>query len=83
MIRYPPYVLFMGSDSEHGTSHGTAYPYDTHVPLVFVGAGIPAGSRGEAVRTIDIAPTLAGILGVRPTAEIDGHPLPITLRDRD
>jgi hypothetical protein len=75
MIRYAPYVLFMGSDAEHGTSHGTAYPYDTHVPLVFVGAGMPAGRRNEPVRTVDIAPTLARLLGVKPGGEIDGRPL--------
>ena len=53
-----PYYLF-GSE---GTSHGTPYNYDTHVPLIFYGFGISAGVHTEHVGVSDVAPTLAALL---------------------
>ncbi len=47
-----------------GTTHGQPYDYDNHVPLVWFGAGVPAGRRLERVGVDDLAPTLAGLLGV-------------------
>ncbi len=55
-----------------GTSHGTPYRFDTHIPMVFFGAGVPAGLRTERVHTTDLAPTLAGLLGAAPPADVDG-----------
>ncbi len=80
LIRYQPYVLFTNSDSEHGTSHFTPYDYDTHVPLVFFGAGLAPGRRGERVKTVDIAPTLARLLAITPPVEVDGHALGATAK---
>jgi hypothetical protein len=52
-------------------NHGTTYDYDTHVPLVFMGAGIHPGSYSRAARTNDIAVTLSDILRVlKPSAAI-------------
>ncbi len=50
--------------SKEGTSHGTPFSYDTHVPIIFLGRGIRPGRYDENVRTADIAPTLAALLGV-------------------
>ena len=47
-----------------GTTHGTPYPYDSHVPLIFMGPGIRAGRYGEQVALNDVAPTLATRLAV-------------------
>jgi hypothetical protein len=58
-----------------GTSHGTPYLYDRAVPLVFFGPGVEAGTVRGAARTVDLAPTLAGMLGVPTPAELDGEPL--------
>ena len=58
-----------------GTTHGTPYWYDRHVPLVFWGPGIDAGRIREGVATVDIAPTLAKRLGVTTPVELDGRPL--------
>jgi len=57
------------------TSHGTAWPYDSHVPLVIAGRGVQSSTRGERVRTADLAPTLAGLVAVPPLGEIDGADL--------
>ncbi|CAA9499808.1 MAG: Alkaline phosphatase; Type I phosphodiesterase/nucleotide pyrophosphatase precursor [uncultured Sphingomonas sp.] len=47
--------------------HGTPWDYDRRVPILFWHRGVKAAVSAEAVETIDIMPTLAGILGV-PTA---------------
>jgi predicted AlkP superfamily pyrophosphatase or phosphodiesterase len=58
-------------------SHGSPHDYDSHVPLVFSGFGVRPGVRTQFVRTVDIAPTLAKLLGVKVGEVIDGVPLPI------
>ena len=55
-----PYYLFEAT----GTSHGTPFDYDNHVPIVWMGAGIKAGSYSRSVSVNDVAPTLASILQV-------------------
>ncbi len=57
-----PYWLFGGGTK--GTSHGTTFDYDTHVPLIFMGPGIKPGKYYESVAVNDIAPTLAALLEV-------------------
>jgi arylsulfatase A-like enzyme len=46
--------------------HGSPWRYDTHVPLAFVGAGIPAQRISRPVETVDVAPTLSLLLGAKP-----------------
>jgi hypothetical protein len=53
-----PYWLF----AQSGTSHGTTFSYDSHVPLIFMGPGIRAGQYSESIVLNDVAPTLAVIL---------------------
>lgn len=45
-----------------GTTHGTGYSYDTRVPLLFYGKGIPQGESFEQVEITDIAPTISNML---------------------
>ncbi len=47
-----------------GTTHGTPYSYDTHIPLVLLGPGIRPGRYPKAVALNDLAPTLATLLEV-------------------
>ncbi|MCP3978230.1 MAG: alkaline phosphatase family protein [bacterium] len=54
------------------TTHGTPYRYDTHVPLIFHGAGFVAKRDDRPVRTVDVAPTLAHLLGLSPSTDFDG-----------
>ena len=61
MILQDDYYLFDGT----GTSHGTPYNYDTHVPVIFMGAGIKSGHYYQRISPNDIAPTLAAIAGVQ------------------
>jgi predicted AlkP superfamily pyrophosphatase or phosphodiesterase len=48
-----------------GTNHGSAQPYDSHVPVVFYGAGISPGTYTGDASPVDVAPTLAALAGVR------------------
>ena len=50
--------------SKQGTSHGSAYNYDTQVPLLFYGKGISALNVYEEVEITAITPTLALLLGL-------------------
>jgi arylsulfatase A-like enzyme len=50
------------------------------VPLVFYGAGIAPGKHSEFVRTVDLAPTLASLLGIKPLEPLDGVPLGAALQ---
>ncbi|MCA9738979.1 MAG: alkaline phosphatase family protein [Gemmatimonadetes bacterium] len=61
-----------------GTTHGSPYLYDRSVPLVFLGAGVRAGSSDEPARTVDFAPTLAALAGIPTPADLDGRPLPVS-----
>jgi predicted AlkP superfamily pyrophosphatase or phosphodiesterase len=47
-----------------GTTHGSAYAYDTHVPLVWYGYRLTPGATYNAVSITDIAPTLAALLRI-------------------
>lgn len=74
-----PYWFFGSASS--GTSHGSPYAYDTNVPLVLSGAKwIKPGSYGQYAETVDIAPTLATLLHVRPPAAAEGRVLTELLR---
>jgi len=46
------------------TTHGAPYTYDTHVPLIFYGAGIAPGTYHSDASPADIAPTLATLLKI-------------------
>jgi len=59
-----------------GASHGTGYAYDTHVPLLWWGPGIPAGVVSYAPHTItDIAPTAAMLLNSKLPSACTGQPI--------
>lgn len=62
-------------DRKTGVNHSTPYRYDTHVPLLWLGAGVPRGERTERVGTDDIAPTLLHLLGIKPAAGMRGRDL--------
>jgi predicted AlkP superfamily pyrophosphatase or phosphodiesterase len=48
-----------------GTTHGSWNPYDSHIPLLWYGAGIPKGETYRTVHMTDIAATLAALLHIQ------------------
>lgn len=77
MVQTPEYYL---SSQGRGTSHGSPYRYDTHVPIVFMLPGGGASRVTERVETVDIAPTIADLLDLEVTEEPDGRSLRELLR---
>lgn len=63
-----------------GANHGSGYDYDTHVPLLWFGKGIPHGTSSRIVHPVDIAPTLVKILNLQGQVEMTGKPLPEILK---
>ena len=59
-----------------GTTHGSSYSYDTHVPLIFWGGEIPQGQTDRKVNIRDIAPTISTLLGISYPNGCTGNPLP-------
>jgi arylsulfatase A-like enzyme len=66
-----PYWIAAGA----GTTHGTPYSYDTHVPLLLSGPGVRPGRYHEAVALNDLAPTLATLLEVETPSGSTGRVL--------
>jgi arylsulfatase A-like enzyme len=66
-----PYWIF----TQTGATHGTTFDYDTHVPVIFMGAGIKPGRYDNTIYPNDVAPTLATILDVETPAGSIGRVL--------
>lgn len=58
-----------------GTTHGASYSYDTHVPVLFYGQGIPKGSSVNKINVVDIAPTISLMLHMSFPNGTTGKPL--------
>lgn len=64
--------------SKTGTTHGSAFSYDTHVPIMFFGYKIPSGFSHHLANISDIAPTLAAILQISQPNACIGNVLSFT-----
>lgn len=53
------------SGAKTGTTHGSWYPYDSHIPLLFMGCGIKSGTMYRETYMSDIAPTISSLLKIQ------------------
>lgn len=67
-----PFLLMSGATT--GTSHGTPYNYDTHVPVCFYGSAFKPGRYADVFYITDIAPTLCAALHIDVPAASIGKP---------
>ncbi|KAL3927810.1 MAG: hypothetical protein SGPRY_002661, partial [Prymnesium sp.] len=87
---------YFALSSDHGFQLGQlnilmdkrqVYDWNTRIPLIFRGPGIPAGSvLRHAATLVDLAPTWLGLAGVEQPAEMDGRslvPLLVNASDRN
>jgi predicted AlkP superfamily pyrophosphatase or phosphodiesterase len=58
-----------------GTTHGSPYNYDTHVPMIFYGSGVKQGSSVAYHSITDIAPTISVILKIMFPSGCTGQPM--------
>jgi predicted AlkP superfamily pyrophosphatase or phosphodiesterase len=77
VISLEPYAYWAGTPI---ATHGTPNDEDAHVPLLLWGSAIRPGRYDEFARVVDLAPTLAKIVGVPPLERLDGHVLTRALR---
>jgi predicted AlkP superfamily pyrophosphatase or phosphodiesterase len=72
-----PYIKenYLLTDRLTGTTHVSPHDYDRHVPLIVWGDGIPPGRIADPVRTVDIAPTVATLVGIAAPVDLDGRDL--------
>jgi hypothetical protein len=70
-ILIDPYWMRSG----HGTTHGTPYPYDTHIPLVFRGPGIRPGRYHRHADLNDVAATVATLIATELPSGCSGRVL--------
>jgi len=79
IIQQPYWFLF--DKGPIPAMHGSPWRYDTHVPIIFSGPGIPAKKVYRRVHPVDVAPTIATRLGMSPPASAQGSPLPEVLEE--
>ena len=73
---FDPYVFISDFDGlAVASTHGSPWRYDSHVPVMFAGAGLEPATVSRAITPYDIAPTLANLLGVKPPSASIGQPL--------
>lgn len=58
-----------------GTSHGSTYSYDTHVPLLWYGWNIKPGYTNANIEITDIAATISALLNIMPPNASSGKPI--------
>jgi predicted AlkP superfamily pyrophosphatase or phosphodiesterase len=74
--------FLVDKDPLYSFMHGSPWPYDTHLPLLFHGkAFVRAGTFTDAVAQQDVAPTLASLIGIAPPATTTGRTLTAALLD--
>ncbi len=73
-VRFSEWCLL--SSKSYGTSHGSPYEYDTHVPVAFLWPGVGPATVTRNIFTVDVAPTIGAILGLPIPASTDGRSLP-------
>ena len=66
---------WLESYAKTGSTHGSWNPYDTHIPLVFMGWGIRHGSSNATIHMTDIAPTVAALLHIQMPSGCIGTPI--------
>src|SRR5713101_4235974 len=59
----------------NGTDHETPFSYDTHVPLAFYGLAFQPGTYRTHAKPVDLAVTLASLLGINVPAQATGRVL--------
>jgi predicted AlkP superfamily pyrophosphatase or phosphodiesterase len=74
LIALEPYASFgkPRAPENYIAGHGSPWNYDRRVPIVFWGVGVTHTEQYLPIETVDIAPTLAALLGVK-TPAVDGR----------
>jgi predicted AlkP superfamily pyrophosphatase or phosphodiesterase len=81
LLAFQPMIERGGPPENDPAQHGSAYDYDRRVPIIFWGPW-QSEARKDPASTVDIAPTLAKELGIKPDERQDGVALRLSSRER-
>lgn len=80
-IVFKPHWFIGDLDGLHvAGAHGSPWTYDTHVPVIFMGKDIAATRIYRRIETVDVAPTIAAILAIKPPSGARGLILPEVMK---
>ena len=68
-------VIVTADHGGHDRAHGTDMPEDMTIPMFFIGPDFEAGKAIADVSLLDLAPTIADVMGVLPAPEWEGKSL--------
>ena len=74
-VAQAPY-WFVQEEGPLAVMHGSPWAYDTYVPIVFVSPVTTPKVVHRLVHPVSVAPTLAGLMGIKPPAGANGEALP-------
>lgn len=66
-------VIIVSDHGGHDRSHGSTLPEDMTIPFFFYGSEFAGGKEVEGLSLLDIAPTIARLMGIEPEKEWEGH----------
>jgi hypothetical protein len=73
-VVFEPHWFVADFDGQTVTgSHGSPWRYDTNVPVIWMGPGVPQGRIGRPVETVDVALTISAYLGIRQPSGASGR----------
>lgn len=72
MVTLPGWLPYY---SQKGTTHSVWNPYDTHIPLIFMGWNIAHGATNRSTEMTDISATLAALLHIQMPSGCIGKPI--------
>lgn len=71
ILESPNYIVY----SQTGSTHGSPYHYDTHVPVLFFGSGVKSGKTHRLYKITDIVPTVSVLLNIPFPDGVIGKPM--------
>ena len=75
LVQEPYWFLYSDESIPLATMHGSPWAYDTYVPIIFAGMNIAPQRISRLVHPVDIAPTLANYMGIKPPSGSVGQVL--------
>lgn len=72
LVAFKPYRVPATAGATYVSTHGSPWDYDRRVPILFWWKGATPHERVLPLDTVDIAPTIAAVTGVKAPADVDG-----------
>ncbi|WP_421738417.1 alkaline phosphatase family protein [Caulobacter sp.] len=77
LVAFKPNLVPATAGPTYVSTHGSPWDYDRRVPVLFWWKGSAPRERVLPLDTVDIAPTIAAVTGVKPPADVDGRCRPL------